>query len=98
MRPPPLAYALRCRRNGVVQEAIWAARRACDALDEYIMNHDNIDTNVSGGEECILNHPLMQKELSRQARDLEELHEAKITIGQLCPRATTEAVDFLAQL
>lgn len=89
-----LTYALRCRRNGLVQEAIWAARRAYDALDEYIINHENINTNVKGGEERILNHPLMQAELSRQARDLDDLREGKITIEQLHQLSIAEGADF----
>jgi len=90
-----LTYALRCRGSGLVQEAVWAARRAYDALDDYIINQEHIDTNIKGGEERVLNHPLMQAELSRQARDLEELREAKITIEQLRQRSTNEAAEFL---
>ena len=92
-----LTYALRCRRNGSVQEAIWAARRTYDALDQFIINHENIDTNVRGGEERVLNHPLMQAELSRQARDLDDLHEGKITIEQLHQRSIAEGADFFGR-
>lgn len=90
-----LTYALRCRRNGSVHEAVWAARRACDALDEHITNLEDIDINSREGEERILKHPLMQAELSRQARDLDDLREERITIEQLRQRSTTEAADFL---
>src|SRR5882724_3878028 len=34
-----LAYALRCRQNGLAKEAAWAARRAYEAVDDYVINH-----------------------------------------------------------
>ena len=91
-----LAYALRCRRDGSVQDAVWAARRAYNALDDYIITQENIDTHIAGGEERILNHPLMQTELFRQARDLEELYEGTITIEKLRQRSTSEAAEFFS--
>ena len=90
-----LTYALRCRRNGSVHEAVWAARRAYEAIDEHIINREDIDINSREGEERILKHPLMQTELSRQARDLDDLREGRITIEQLRQRSATEAADFL---
>lgn len=90
-----LTYALQCRRNGSVQAAVWAARRAYDALDEHITNREDIDINSRDGEERILKHPLMQSELSRQARDLDDLCEGRITIEQLRQRSATEVADFL---
>jgi len=90
-----LTYALRCRRNGSIEEAVWAAGRAYDALDNYVINRENIDTNAPGGEDRVVNHPLVQTELSRQARDLNDLRKGEITIEQLRQRSTAEAADFL---
>ena len=89
-----LTYALRCRRSGLVQEAVWAARRSYDALDEHITNREDIDVNSPKGEERIRKHALMQAELSRQARDLADLRDGSITIEQLRQRSATEAADF----
>jgi uncharacterized protein YjaG (DUF416 family) len=90
-----LAYALRCRRSGLAKEAAWAARCAYEALDDYVINHENVDTNISGAEAKVLAHPLVQAELTRQQRDLEELHRGAITIDRLRERSKAEAVEFL---
>src|SRR5262245_49626325 len=68
-----LAYALRCRKTGKAQEAAWAARRAYDALDDYVINREGIDTNAPDGDIRVLAHPLIQAEFERQNRDFEEL-------------------------
>lgn len=68
-----LAYALRCRSNGQAKEAAWSARRAYEALDHYVINKDDIDTNQAGAEEKVIRHSLIQSELVRQRRDLNEL-------------------------
>jgi uncharacterized protein YjaG (DUF416 family) len=68
-----LAYALRCRQNGEAQEAAWAARRVYEALDYFVIERDDIDTNLPGAEDRVLDDPLIQKELDRQQRDIDEL-------------------------
>jgi uncharacterized protein YjaG (DUF416 family) len=88
-------YALRCRRSGLAQEAAWAARCAYDALDEYVINRDNIDINATGAEAQVRSDPLVQAELTRQRRDLDELLRGAITQDQLRERSNTEAADFL---
>jgi len=90
-----LAYALRCRRSGLAKEAAWAARRAYEALDDYAINHANIDTNIAGAEAQVLAHPLVQAELARQERDLDELRRGAVAINQLRERSKAEAVAFL---
>ena len=70
-------YALRCRQNGQAQEAVWSARRACEALDHYVTNRENIDLNATGAEVRVLAHPLAQAELARQRRDPDELLGAR---------------------
>jgi uncharacterized protein YjaG (DUF416 family) len=68
-----LAYALRCRQTGNAQEAAWAARRSYEALDHFVVAQEDIDTNAAFGENRVLLHPLVQAELARQRRDMEEL-------------------------
>lgn len=90
-----LAYALRCLRTGEPQEAAWAARRAYECLDHYVINSEKIDTNVSGAEVRVLSHPLIQTELSRQQRDLNQLVNRSVTVEQLKARAQFESSSFL---
>ena len=68
-----LAYALRCRRTEQAQEAAWAARRAFEAVDEFVIATEGMDPAEDRTGEQILSHPLVQAELSRQRRDLCEL-------------------------
>lgn len=90
-----LAYALECRRTGLGKEAAWAARRSYETLDTYVINHENIDTNIPGAEAQVLAHPLVQAELARLQRDLDELLHGAITIDRLRERAKAEASEFL---
>lgn len=92
-----LAYALRCRRNGQPREATWAARCAYEALDDFVINQEDIDTNAPGAEHRVLSNPLVQAELGRQARDLHELVGGLVTIEQLRDRANAEAAIFIPQ-
>lgn len=69
-----LAYALRCRQEGESQDAAWAARRAYDAIDYFVSTHENIVGNQAVAQR--LAHPLVQAELFRQQRDLDELLSA----------------------
>jgi uncharacterized protein YjaG (DUF416 family) len=79
-----LAYALRYRQSGDLQEAAWASKRVFDALDHFITNQDWDDSGtakvgllshaqVKAQLEAVGAHPLVQAEQRRQARDLEEL-------------------------
>ncbi|RKH09906.1 DUF416 family protein [Corallococcus sp. CA053C] len=68
-----VAYALRCRKGGESQEAAWAARRVYEAVDHHVVNVEGIDVNVPGAGERILGQRLVQAELARQRRDLDEL-------------------------
>lgn len=71
-----LAYALRCRESGDPQEAAWAARRAYEALDHYVIRTEGVDTNAPGAEARVLANPLIQTELHRQERVLKDLVHA----------------------
>ena len=68
-----LAYALRCRKTGESQEAAWAARCCYETLDHFIVNRDDIDINDAGATEAVTADPLVQAELARQQRDLDDL-------------------------
>jgi hypothetical protein len=64
-----LIYAIRCLGNGEPQEAGWAARRAYDSTDQAVLR-------ILGGggdgydETAIISHLIVQRELSRQRRDI----------------------------
>ncbi len=68
-----LAYALRARISGEPQEAAWLALVAYEALDHFLINREDIDTNKPGGEQKVISNPIVQAELRRQRRDLDEL-------------------------
>jgi uncharacterized protein YjaG (DUF416 family) len=86
-----LAYSFESRRKGAAKDAVWAARRAYETLDDYVITHENIDTSAPGAELEVLNHPLVQAELARQSRDLDELREGRVTVEQVRDRAKAEA-------
>jgi hypothetical protein len=89
-------YSLRSRQSGLPEEAGWAAAVACDALDDFVINRDDIDTNVPGSEARLVADPLMQAELTRQQRDLEQLLQGMTTVQGLQERSKLEAVQFIA--
>jgi uncharacterized protein YjaG (DUF416 family) len=68
-----LVYALTCRQSGDSQDAMWSAERAYNALDHFVVNRDNVDLNALGAEGRIVADPLIQAELARQRRDVDEL-------------------------
>ncbi len=68
-----IVYALRTRISGKAEEAAWSAQTAYEILDNFVINQDEIDPNQPGSESRVLSHPLVQAELLRQQRDLDEL-------------------------
>jgi uncharacterized protein YjaG (DUF416 family) len=91
-----VTYALRSRQNGKSQESAWAARRAYEALDHFVVSREDIDPNIVGAEERVLSNPLVQDELMRQQRDLRELftddqQDAATLAQKLRQRAKTES-------
>lgn len=70
-----LIYSFRARLTEAAQEAAWAARCAYDAFDHLVQDRAGIDPTTPEDEAAILSHPLMQRELGRQLRDLQELAE-----------------------
>ena len=72
-----VAYALRARISGEAQEAAWSARVAYESLDHFIISKTSINTNLPGAEQRVVSHPVIQAELSRQSRDIEELFSVR---------------------
>jgi uncharacterized protein YjaG (DUF416 family) len=89
------AYTLRALDSGEPQEAAWAARRAYEAADHYVIHRLRIEE-----ESDVLAHAIVQAELSRQRRDLEELlgvrPESAELIAGLRARAKADAPLFFA--
>ncbi len=93
------AYALRCRENGSSQEAAWASRRAYEALDSYVIERHDPDLETDQGETQVLTDPLVQAELARQHRDLDELllvlpGDQMKAVRRFQQRATEESPTF----
>jgi uncharacterized protein YjaG (DUF416 family) len=90
-----LVYALEARVKSGSKEAGWSARCAYDALDRFVM-HDDSGVVVTANEQRLLEHPLVQAELGRQRRDLEELlnvreRDVRDVAARLRDRAKQEA-------
>jgi uncharacterized protein YjaG (DUF416 family) len=90
------AYAIRARLEFNVQEAVWAAEMAYNALDEFV------GAEPAGGvdfdqeeEERRRSHPLVQAELRRQRDDLAQLQ--KIAAGSISERVGVEELRRRAQ-
>lgn len=97
-----ITYVLRARLTGDPQEAAWAARRVYEAADHFAL----ATSGLNRGEPCeqtILAHPVIQAELTRQARDLGELADLAISGGgesrlsQMRVRSEYEASKFFEQ-
>jgi len=71
-----IIYALRTRLSGSSQEALWAARRAYESLDQHVMSRLNKVVVTPDIERRVLADPLIQAELERQQRDLSDLVES----------------------
>lgn len=88
-----VVYTLRALRGGNPQEAGWAARRAYEAVDHYVAYTLGLED-----ENEILNHPLVQAELARQERDLDELRTRgsgmREVVIRLRDRARSEGRDL----
>jgi hypothetical protein len=83
-----VAFTLRALQTGKSQEAMWAARRAYEAVDHHVSNRLGIDSDA-----IVRAHPIVAAEAARQRRDLDELIEAHPDpiAARLRDRAKTEA-------
>ena len=82
-----VAYALRCRAKGNAQEAGWAARQVYEAIDQYVIRREGIDVNAREAEDGLRGHRLIQAELERQKRDLEDLQSSQANVEEIRQRA-----------
>jgi uncharacterized protein YjaG (DUF416 family) len=94
-----VTYAVRARQTGDSQEAAWAARCAYESLDYYVVDLEDIDTSVPGASDRVMAHPLVQAELFRQRRDLDDLLRVEgqdeiSVIAKIRERAQTDAIVF----
>jgi hypothetical protein len=85
-----VVYSIQSRLRGGSQDAVWAARRAGDALDHYIANDATLRKDGGASEEQIRCHPLMQAELTRQHRDLAQL----LAAGNRAPGGSSLIADL----
>jgi hypothetical protein len=97
-----VAYAIGARLTDDPQEAAWAARRAFEAVDYFVMSQ--IDSTTIMGEHLrfALSQPIVQAELRRQQADLQDLQLASAekslwasVISKLRDRARRDAELFL---
>jgi uncharacterized protein YjaG (DUF416 family) len=88
-----IAYTLGALASGDPQEAAWAARCASEAADYRVMYGLGVES-----EARVVAHPIVQRELSRQRRDLEEVVEAReaspALVARIRDRARSEASSF----
>jgi len=66
-------YAMRALISEEAAEAAWAARRVYEAVDQYVIRKRRAEGKDPFVEAEILAHPLCQRELQRQLRDLIDL-------------------------
>ncbi len=91
-----LAYTLRCLKSGSAQEAAWAARRAYEAVDNYVINIESkSDIVLDIDESIVLMNPIIQLELQRQERDIIDLSNSSVSVNYIRSRAVVEAREFL---
>jgi uncharacterized protein YjaG (DUF416 family) len=82
---------------GEAKEATWASRRAYEAVCHHVMHRLGIEDR-----EQVLNHPVVQAELVRQRRDIDDLRQAtqisNNLIIQLRDRARADASIFFTSV
>ena len=99
-----VAYALRTIQNGEPQEAAWAARHAYETLDYYLTYREGPHTTDISEIERTMTHPLVQAELLRQQRDLDDLRKIAKTddqaplLAELRSRAQADAIRFFGEV
>lgn len=68
-----LAYTLRCYLEGSPREAAWAARRAYEAAHQSVVHALGMEGDAPIAEDRVLDHQVVQAELTSQELDLREL-------------------------
>ena len=92
-----VVYALSCRQSGKSQDSAWAARRAWDALYDFVTTQEANDPSTDVPEEQINSNPLIQAEFMRQQRDLRELvavdrQDESTLVQKIRQRAKAESI------
>ena len=95
-----LAYTIRCLLKPDAQEAGWSARRAYEAADQAAIRDLDVQTGTADTEAKILAHPIVQRELQRQERDLQllESDSSKQALNALKASAFSEALLSLEEM
>lgn len=96
-----VSYAIDAALGCSAQDAAWAARQLYEAADLWVRTRDDVDFNVSGAEATVLADPIVQSELRRQARDLDQLERSETDLlprvaADLRLRSQAEATAFIA--
>jgi uncharacterized protein YjaG (DUF416 family) len=89
------AYALGAWIKSDIQQAVWAARRAYNALDEYVGAMNPVGPFDQKEEDRIRLHSLVQAELRRQQADVAQL--LKIAAGSITEREGVAELRHRAQ-
>lgn len=71
-----MAYIARSLYDDGPRNGAWAAARSYETADRFATQTINETSYSDGAEDVILNHPIVQQELSRQQRDLLRLSHA----------------------
>ncbi len=72
-----VAYALRSGLTGSTQEAVWAARRVYEALDQHVITVTGVSLGAPDAEDRLVADPRVQTELQHQQNDLMDLLAAR---------------------
>ena len=93
-----VVYALTCLQNGSSQEAMWTAQCASEAIGYFATHREKIDVKP-GAASRVYAHPLIQVELARQCRDIDELlgiddEDVRQVAARFCDRARAESKVF----
>jgi len=62
--------------EGGVEKVVYAVTYATDSVDLYVQEAGDMDPNDPELEQKILTHPLMQRELAQQEKELEMIEQA----------------------
>lgn len=98
-----VVYALTCRQNGDSQEATWSAQCACASVDYFTTSREKFVPNPVSDPSRVFAHPLMQAELARQRRDVDELlrvadEDVRQVAARFRDRAKAESKVFFGAL
>lgn len=89
-----LAYAIRALDAGSSQEVAWAARRAYEAADQAAISILGFVPTNSEEELHLHSHEIVQRELERQARDIEILLSDRLNAAVDKTLHSSEMEDF----